>query len=164
MDNKKPRKEDNRHEGLSLDTLDIAFMIAAALVTGILSVVTGFISSFDTFAKKPPPLHPLGPVALAGAATGIWIRRKLFKKKPRPQRPPSAMAFGATALTIAGVIVWFVGVVEFLNYFRPYTRDLSLGTWTLPLCLAIAGSVLVAAGRIMDYRLRKATGPSSHSG
>jgi ABC-type Mn2+/Zn2+ transport system permease subunit len=151
----KSEKETKPRDGMSVDTLDVVFFLAAALVTGILSVITGFISSFDTFAKKPPPLHALGPVALAGAATGIWIRSKLFKKKQRPPRTPSAMGFCASALTIAGLIVWFVGVVEFLNYFRPYTRDLSIGTWTLPLCLAFAGSVLVAAGRILDRRLRK---------
>lgn len=163
MGDAQPEKENKPREGISVDALDVVFFLGAALVTGILSVVTGFISSFDTFAKKPPPLHALGPVALAGAATGIWIRSKLFKKKPRPPRPPSAKAFGATALTVGGLIVWFVGVVEFLNYFGPYTRDLSLATWTLPLCLASAGSVLVAAGRIMDRYLEKTTrsgGPS----
>lgn len=153
----KKTEQEQHDDRWSLDVLDVAFLLAAALLAGFVSVVTRFITSFDTFDKDPPPLHALGPIIVAGAATGPWIRRKLLRRQARPPRPASRLGTVATALTIAGIVGWFAGMVRFFTYYRAYLRDLSGSVWTMPVFLATLGTVLLVVGRVMDSRLRKTT-------
>lgn len=134
---------------------DIAAGLVAAFLTGLLAVMTGFISSHNSLAAEIGPFSAVGPLSGAGSLTGVWLKRKLLRSRIWPGRDPSRLGFLASTMVFAGTMTWFIGMVKLLSYYRPYLRDKNLGTWWPLLIWAGTGTVFIIAGRILDRRLRR---------